>query len=598
MTATVTICPPETTWGRPEVSRKDDAMTNRPKRPEAGAEPMTLATVLAALERPGILSATRLRDLRSAVRRVADLLGNEPAAIAVDMDAIRGRLGTISPLAVGMTAKRFANVRSDFLAAVKACGVKPETGRKTLSPAWVQLFVRLSGRRGHIGLSRLARHANAHGIGPGEINDDVIAGFIATVRQETLHRHPNKLHRQVTLIWNEAARDPALGLQPVTVASFRGPPTRIDWARLPAEFRQAVQDYLSWCGGSDPFAVDARSRALAPQTLRLRRDQIHAAVSALVECGVKPASIGSLADLVTANNVKSVLRRRFENVGGEENTFNYTLASVLVQIAREWVKVDPPVLAELKRLVGKLPAPAPGLTHKNKRFLRQFDDPKTLRRLVQLPDQLLAEVRRDSKPSMRTLAKAQAALGIAIVTYMPLRVQNLTELAFGTHLFVRAGAGQISTLELSRGEVKNKTELAYDIPTRVAKTLLEYRDRIAPKIIGHRPARLFVKVDGTAKGVRSVARLIVFYAKTRAGIILSPHQFRHLSAKVLLDAQPGAFETVRQLLGHNNMQTTVNAYAGIDSRRAARHHQHLIDKAIELQDLSRRRPARRSRFKK
>jgi len=102
---------------------------------------------------------------------------------------------------------------------------------------------------------------------------------------------------------------------------------------------------------------------------------------------------------------------------------------------------------------------------------------------------------------MRTLAKAQAALGIAIVTYMPLRVQNLTELAFGTHLFVRAGAGQISTLELSRGEVKNKTELAYDIPPRVAKTLLEYRDRIAPKIIGHRPARLFVKVDGTAKGV-------------------------------------------------------------------------------------------------
>jgi hypothetical protein len=96
---------------------------------------------------------------------------------------------------------------------------------------------------------------------------------------------------------------------------------------------------------------------------------------------------------------------------------------------------------------------------------------------------------------------------------MPLRVKNLTDLAFDTHLFVRAGVGQISTLELSRGEVKNKTELAYDIPTRVAKTLLEYRDRIAPKIIGHRPARLFVKVDGTAKGVRSVARLIVFYAR-------------------------------------------------------------------------------------
>jgi hypothetical protein len=50
-----------------------------------------------------------VRDLRSAVKRVADLLGNEPAAIALDMDAIRVRLGTISPLAVGMTLKRFAN---------------------------------------------------------------------------------------------------------------------------------------------------------------------------------------------------------------------------------------------------------------------------------------------------------------------------------------------------------------------------------------------------------------------------------------------------------------------------------------------------------
>jgi hypothetical protein len=30
-----------------------------------------------------------------------------------------------------------------------------------------------------------------------------------------------------------------------------------------------------------------------------------------------------------------------------------------------------------------------------------------------------------------------------------------------------------------------------------------------------------------------------------------------------------------------NEQTTVNAYAGIDSRRAARHHQHLIENAID-----------------
>jgi integrase len=232
---------------------------------------------------------------------------------------------------------------------------------------------------------------------------------------------------------------------------------------------------------------------------------------------------------------------------------------------------------------------------KNKRFLRQFDDPNALLRLVQLPEQLWAQVKRDNKPSFRTLAKAQAALAIAILTYMPLRLQNLSDLVFDTHLFIRAQSGAISTLELSNGEVKNKTELAFDIPAHVSKMLLEYRDRIAPRIISRRPTRLFVKADGTPKGARSVARLITFYTKARAGIVLSTHQFRHLSARVLLDAQPGGFESVRQILGHKNAQTTVNAYAGIDRRRAARHHQHLIDRAIATQDLSMPRPRRQRR---
>ncbi len=70
-----------------------------------------------------------------------------------------------------------------------------------------------------------------------------------------------------------------------------------------------------------------------------------------------------------------------------------------------------------------------------------------------------------------------------------------------------------STLELSAGEVKNGTELAFDIPRHVAKMLIEYRDRIAPKIIGYRPQRLFVNADGSAKSQVTVAWLISTYLK-------------------------------------------------------------------------------------
>jgi len=547
--------------------------------------------VLAALEHDDNLTGTRRRDLVSAVKRVATLLGDEPAAIPLDMGAISAGLAAVNPVAVGITTKRLANIRSDFLAGAKASGVMPvKPGSKSpLSRAWIDLFQRLSGRRALIGLSRLARHASARGIAPKDINDEVIRDLIAAVREQSLCPRPTVLHRQMAQIWTEAARDPALGLRPVTVPSYRTP-KRIDWAHLPKAFRQEVDEHLAWCGVCDPFAVDARPRALAPRSLRLRRDQIHAAVTALVESGIKPSAIRSLADLVSPDHFKRILRRRLDSVSGEENTFNLALGQALIQIAHEWARVDAPVFAELKRLVGKMPAPVMALTDKNKRALRQFDDPAVLRRLYSLPERLWIEARRDKTPNFRTLAKAQAALAVAILCYMPLRLQNLTALEFDTHLFMRDGARAISTLELPASEVKNRTEAGFDIHPAVAKMLIEYRDRFAPKVIGRRPTRLFVNADGTPKNQATVACLIMTYLRRRAGIVLTPHQFRHLSAKVVLDVEPGGFETVKQLLGHKSIKTTVGAYAGIDSRRAARRHQHLVERTLAAQ-----MPARRSK---
>src|SRR5262249_35550068 len=158
--------------------------------------------VLALLEQraQGNLLATHLRDLASAVKRVAILLGDEPAAIALDVPAISARLAFVNPVAVGITAKTFANVRSGFLPAVRAAGFLPgkvkSPGNPVLSPAWADLFARLSSRRAHIGLSRLARFASARGIAPKDVNDEVIGQLIAEVREQSLCPRPTVLHRQ------------------------------------------------------------------------------------------------------------------------------------------------------------------------------------------------------------------------------------------------------------------------------------------------------------------------------------------------------------------------------------------------------------------
>lgn len=222
------------------------------------------------------------------------------------------------------------------------------------------------------------------------------------------------------------------------------------------------------------------------------------------------------------------------------------MAEALTQVAREWVKADATVLTELTCLTGKVPMPLAGPTDKNNLALRQFDDPDVVRRLHSLPGRLWAQVKRDPKRSFRTLAKAQAALGIGMLIYLPIRLENLTALEFGVHLLLQQNPKAISSLVLA----------ADRIPRSLSR----------PRFSAGVPTGFFVRADGKPKGQATVAYFITTYLSKQAGIVLTAHQFRHLNAKVILDAEPGSFETVKQLLGHKSLKTTVGFYTGISSR--------------------------------
>jgi integrase len=543
----------------------------------------TLADVREALKTCKDRSPVRIRDLSSAIARFSELIGEEPDRIPLDLAQIQDRLNAINPIANGISPKSFTNIRCNLFAAITASRLKPiRRARPGLTEPWRTLWSRLTAKRHRIGLSRLAHYGSAEGLKPGDVNDELIGDFIASIREGSFHRKPNELHRKTTVIWNEVVQQfPELGLRPVSVPSFRPPPRRIEWLLLPDSFTEDLDDYLAWCANNDPFAADARSRPLAPATVRLRRDQIRAAVTALIESGVEPTAIRTLADLVSAANFKRVAERRLKMAAGRENSFNRGVATTLVQIAREWVKTDDATLSELRRLASKLPMPRADLTVKNKRFLRQFDDPLVLQRLRAVPLKLWTQMRRDVSPNFRTLAIAQAAIAVEILIYLPIRMQNLVSLTFDVHLFLHEGPGAVSTLDISAGEVKNKRPIEFDIPPHIVRMLIEYRDHVAPKIIGRKPERLFINPDGTPKGSQTLSFLIRRMVRKHAGVELSPHQLRHLAAKILLDDSPGAFELIKQLLGHQSLKTTVNFYAGIDTRRAARHHHRLLQQGAE-----------------
>ena len=66
----------------------------------------------------------------------------------------------------------------------------------------------------------------------------------------------------------------------------------------------------------------------------------------------------------------------------------------------------------------------------------------------------------------------------------------------------------------------------------------------------------------------ALRRQIISSLFKHTGIRLTPHQFRHAAAKILLDQKPGHYEVVRKILGHKNLSTTYEHYAGAETQAA------------------------------
>ena len=182
--------------------RKKQAASPAPRVP-------TLADVLKCLETSGDLSPVRIRDLRSAISRLCALIGEEPGRIELDLGQLRNRLAAINPVAAhGISQKRLANLRSDLFAAIASSGLKPvKPGTTRSDRALARPEERSSKTRRHrIGLSRLSHYGSAVGLAPVDVNDAVISEFMSWIREGSLHRKPNDLHRQTAVLWNEIAR--------------------------------------------------------------------------------------------------------------------------------------------------------------------------------------------------------------------------------------------------------------------------------------------------------------------------------------------------------------------------------------------------------
>ena len=81
-------------------------------------------------------------------------------------------------------------------------------------------------------------------------------------------------------------------------------------------------------------------------------------------------------------------------------------------------------------------------------------------------------------------------------------------------------------------------------------------------------AWLFPGVAGEPKTANMFSTQITDRIQNATGLRITVHQFRHASAAIYLKHFPGQYEVVRRMLGHRNIQTTINFYCGLETTQA------------------------------
>jgi integrase len=557
------------------VSEKVDQMKHVSTYNNVGAA--TLQDIIDRIASNPDIADTRKRDLRCAVISFGKLADKPLASIPLDLGELRRVLDDTSDASALVSAKRRANRRSDLAAAIDASGLHPmlKTGSLELNRAWKALLDPINDPRIRNGLSRFARWCSLNSISPEAVNETIVDRFVQDLEARTLIRNVDDQRGALVAAWNRlVALKP--GLLAIATPACAKALKRVPWEHLPTTFFPDLQEFLAWCTVPDPLDDNARATRLAPTTVRLRRDQVHSAVTAAVAAGVDPEILRSLADLTELGIFKTVMRKLYEDDGSVLTPYTHGVAGTLIAIAKEWAGASVDEIAALKKLRRKLGTLPSGLTDKNKSFLRRFDDTQLFNSLINLPDKLWRGARRGLATSKRPFIDIQTSLAIDILLAIPLRMKNLASLNFRDHLHWPNGRGKPAMLIIEGIETKNGSPIEFEIPTQLADRLWTFRNEITPAVTGKRPDVLFVTTTGKPRTQGAVTVAIEKAVHKNIGVRLTPHQFRHFAAKVILDANPGAHELVRQLLVHKNLKTTTNYYAGIDTLRAGRAHAELV----------------------
>lgn len=539
----------------------------------------TLRDCVDLLEHNNTFSPTRARNIRSACNSLAKALKRDLSTIPASPSQLRFILKDEAPPQSGIGRKRWQNIRSDIMALLKQ-DRSPSVVEPAIHDAWQKLLDILPKKHQRSAISGFATYCKHKGVTPTDVTDQVMSDYHHYLINETLRKKPNAIHRDTCRTWNQAVELlPEWPQQQLTQPNYQTSQFTIPWPELPASLSTEVEEYLNWLEGKT-WDRDPPSKIYADSTIKLIRRQLHALVSAATpqqDANLSPTSLNELCANERLITLGEFYSARFDN---QQRQYLHDLLGLLLRMAKHWLDAEANTLDTIKRFRKRMGKQYAGLTKKNQRTIQEFQDPKLHKLLLRLPETLELEALKLNDRKRQAVWR-QLALAIDLLIHAPMRSGNLVSLHKDKHLLGLSDDMEVRII-IEREEVKNDVPLMFPLPEKSAKRLRRYLREDQPILGGNNSPWIFPgELENTHKEQKTLCQQIQKYTSRYLGVKISPHQFRHLAADLILRANPGAYPLVQRVLGHRSMKTAASFYSGMEMEAAVKSYDDLLTRRSE-----------------
>ena len=559
-------------------------MRSPPQAQDAVLLEPSFLDLAAAIEAAKDLPGQTRRHWACSVRQIAKWLDRPAAVIPARWQAVRNLVAQLHHARVGVTAKTLSNHKSNVRAALRWLGKEkgvPQHGAP-LSPDWSRFVAKLD-KPIRERLYNLVRYFSARRIGPSSINDTLFDEYWRYRTETTGLSTHNTMKRFVVRAWNACAT----AMNSVPLQQLAEPPIKTAepaWEKFPAGLRGDIDGYLAGFAKPHRTLSGKRIQPCSASTIRYRRAELVAFSRMAVKLGIPIESLTSLGALLHPDVVELVIDAYWKKNGEEPNTGTIDLGWKLLRMAQTTGCLDQPALERLDDMRAALEEHRrEGLPPKNLALIRQVLTEGVWSEVVSLPKALMRQARlaQDHAP-IKAAVMAQLAVAAAIETFAPVRLRNLIRIALDENLIKPGGLDTPYWLVFPNYDVKNHVPLNFKFDQPLTDLIDEYVHEFRPTLLrGTNSPWLFPGENGEHRNGRQFSKQITERIQKAVGLRITVHQFRHAAAAIYLKHHPGDYETVRRLLGHKDIQTTIKFYCGLETIAATEEFGKLIREKIE-----------------